>query len=50
MEVSVVGFTFLPLYPRERGPGTHWIGLDAVEKRKILPCQEWNTAIQLMLN
>jgi hypothetical protein len=39
----VVSFTPRPLYPRERAPGTHWIGgwvgsgavLDAVVKRKI---------------
>jgi hypothetical protein len=39
----VVSFTPLPLYPRERIPGVHWIGgwvdprdgLDAVVKRKI---------------
>jgi hypothetical protein len=39
----VVSFTPRPLYLRERGPGTHWIGgwvgpraiLDAVVKRKI---------------
>jgi hypothetical protein len=38
------------LTPKERGPSTHWIGgwvglgfsLDAVEKRKILHCQESN--------
>jgi hypothetical protein len=37
-------------FTSERGPGTHWIGgwvgpragLDAVEKRKILPCREQN--------
>jgi hypothetical protein len=39
----VVRFTPLPLYPRGRAPGTHWIGgwvgpravLEAVVKRKI---------------
>jgi hypothetical protein len=38
-----VSFTFRPLYPRKRTPGTHWIGLvntraglDDVEKRKFL--------------
>jgi hypothetical protein len=39
-----VSFTPLPVYPRERAPGTLWIGgwvdsrtsLDAVEKRKFL--------------
>jgi hypothetical protein len=39
----VVSFTPRPLYPRERTPGTHWIGgwvgpravLNAVVKRKI---------------
>jgi hypothetical protein len=39
----MVSFTNRPLYPRERDPGTHWIGgcigpragLDAVVKRKI---------------
>jgi hypothetical protein len=42
--VGVVSFTPLPLYLRERAPGTHWIGgwvgpragLDDVEKRKFL--------------
>jgi hypothetical protein len=41
--MRVVGSTPRPLYPRERDPGTHWIGdwvgsravLDAVVKRKI---------------
>jgi hypothetical protein len=46
-----VSFTSRPLYPRERAPGTHWIGgwvgpragLDAVVKRKIPnPCQDSN--------
>jgi hypothetical protein len=40
----VVRFTLLPLYPRGKSPGTHWIGgwvyprtgLD-MEKRKFLP-------------
>jgi hypothetical protein len=40
----VVSFTPRPLYPRERAPGTHWIGgwvgpragLDDMEKRKFL--------------
>jgi hypothetical protein len=40
----VVSFTPLPLNPRERAPGTHWIGgwlgpragLDDVENRKFL--------------
>jgi hypothetical protein len=44
----VVSFTSWPLYPGKRAPDTHWIGgcvgsrdgLDAVEKRKILRCQE----------
>jgi hypothetical protein len=39
----IVSFTPRPLYPREKAPGTHWIGgwmgsravLDAVMKRKI---------------
>jgi hypothetical protein len=39
----VVSFTLRPLYPQEKIPGTHWIGvwaglravLDAVVKRKI---------------
>jgi hypothetical protein len=49
----VVSFTHLPLYTRERTPGTHWIGgrvdiradLDDVKKRKflILPGLELRT-------
>jgi hypothetical protein len=42
--------SFTPPSPRERAPGTHriggWVGpiagLDAVEKRKIVHCQESN--------
>jgi hypothetical protein len=41
----VFSFKSWQLYPKERAPGTHWIGewvglkagLDAVVKRKILP-------------
>jgi hypothetical protein len=40
----LVSFTLWPLYPRERLPGSHWIGgwvglrdgLDDVEKKKFL--------------
>jgi hypothetical protein len=48
----MVSFTPRPLYPRERAPGTHWIGgwvdlragLDTVWKRKIpSPRRESNT-------
>jgi hypothetical protein len=47
----VVSFTPRPLYPKERAPGTHWIGgwvgpravLDAVVKRKVpSPCRDSN--------
>jgi hypothetical protein len=46
----VVSFMFLPFYPRERAPGTHWIwglvgpraGLEAVEWRRVLHCRESN--------
>jgi hypothetical protein len=39
--------------PRERAPGIYWIGgwmgsrigLDAVEKRKTLPCRKSNTGL-----
>jgi hypothetical protein len=42
---GVVSFMPLPLYPREKAAGTHWMGgwegprdgLDVVDKRKILP-------------
>jgi hypothetical protein len=45
-----VSFTSLPLYPRGKSLGTHWVegwvglrtGLDAVEKRKILLRRESN--------
>jgi hypothetical protein len=49
-----VSFTHLSLYPRERAPGTHWIGgwvgpragLDKVVERKILiPCRDSNPPI-----
>jgi hypothetical protein len=41
----VVSFTPLPLYPRGKSPGTHWIGgwvdpradMDDMEKYKFLP-------------
>jgi hypothetical protein len=37
----VVSFALLSLYPGERAPGTHWVGLrtglDEVENRKFLP-------------
>jgi hypothetical protein len=51
MEVSGQLYALATLPPRERAPGTHWIGgwvspraiLDAVVKRKIPnPCQELN--------
>jgi hypothetical protein len=46
----VVSFTPLPLYTRGKRPGIQWrggwvgprVGLDAVEKRKILHCQKSN--------
>jgi hypothetical protein len=46
----VVSFTPCSFTLGVRAPGTHWIGswvgtrvgLDAVEKRKILLCREWN--------
>jgi hypothetical protein len=48
---DLVSFLPLPLYPRGKTPGTHWIrgwvgtraGLDAVEKRKILHCRVSNS-------
>jgi hypothetical protein len=48
---GVVSFTLRPLYPKEKPPGTHWIGgcfgpraaLGAVVKRRILsPTRESN--------
>jgi hypothetical protein len=43
---SVVSFMHRPLYSPGNDPGTHWIGgwmgpragLNAMEKRKIIPC------------
>jgi hypothetical protein len=49
---SVVSFTPRPLYPRERAPGTHWIGgwvvpragLEVVAKKRIpSPRRELNS-------
>jgi hypothetical protein len=57
MEVSGQLHTPAALPPRERAPGTHWIGgwvspravLDAVVKRKIpSPCRESNPRIWLV--
>jgi hypothetical protein len=50
MEVSGQLHVPAALPPGEKAPGTHWIGgwvgpsvgLDAVEKRKILHCREFN--------
>jgi hypothetical protein len=47
----VVSFTPLPLYPRERAPGTHFIGgwvdpragLDDMDKRKFFDLTETRT-------
>jgi hypothetical protein len=45
----MVSFTPRPLYPRIGG----WVGpiegLDAVEKRKISPCEESNPAVQTII-
>jgi hypothetical protein len=48
----VVSFTSRPIYPRERAPGTHWIGgwvgsragLDAVMKSEINWMEWWGLA------